>query len=144
MTGAGFCVQVDSFQHVTGYGNAGGNDRAELFDSAGDDNFVATTAYGALYGEGFYNRAYSFEMVDARSTRGGNDAALLYDSAMNDYLTANEELRTVTLISAEANIRYWVSDFDTVEARSANAGDKKSKETAMVDFLLATGQWEEE
>ena len=143
MTGADFTVQVDSFRYVTGYGNAGGNDRAELFDSGGNDTFVATPAYGELFGEGFYNRAYSFESVDARSTGGGTDTALLYDSALNDYLTADEDQQTVTLLNAEADFRYWVSNFDSVEARSTNEGDKKSK-SASVDFLLATGMWEEE
>ena len=63
---------------------------------------------------------------------------------MDDYLTADEDERTVTLLNAEADFRYWVSNFDFTEARSTNEGDKKSKESTMVDFLLATGQWEEE
>ena len=144
LTGNGYSSQANKFQKIVGYGTAGGNDTAELYDSDGDDAFIANPNYGEIYGEGFHSYAYSFESINTRSINGGNDTALLYDSAMNDYLSADNEEHTVTLLSAEADIRYWVKDFHAVEARSTNEGDKKSSETSMADFLLATGMWEEE
>ena len=59
------------------------NDSATLNDSAGNDNFVGTYVYAAMYGDGFYNRVRLFEDVLAEATD-GLDVAKFFDSPGHD------------------------------------------------------------
>ncbi len=64
--------------------SGGGNDTAELHDSAGKDLFVATPVYASLSGDGYDVRTHDFAAVDAHCTNGGHDVAKLFDSLGND------------------------------------------------------------
>ena len=83
LTGQDYGVSVTQTARIVVVGQ-GGDDVAYLYDSAGDDRFIATPRYGKLYGDGFSNRAVSFRYVYAYATGGGADIAKLYDSAGDD------------------------------------------------------------
>lgn len=55
-----------------GYATAGGNDTADLYDSAGDDIFYGRSSYAYLFSAGGYRYASNFENVTAHATV-GND-----------------------------------------------------------------------
>ncbi|HQX52572.1 MAG TPA: hypothetical protein PLR25_21810, partial [Planctomycetaceae bacterium] len=57
VTGPNYAVHADSVETVRVYGGGGTNDRAYLYDSAGNDAFVATPTSSYLTGTGFYNSA---------------------------------------------------------------------------------------
>ena len=61
---------------------------AKLYDSAGNDTFIATPHSAKLYGSGFYNRAVSFRYVHAYAAAGDADVARLYDSPGDDTFVA--------------------------------------------------------
>ena len=68
---------------------AGGVDVAKLYDSPGDDLFVATPVHAAVSGDGFSVVAESFEAVHAYATAGGLDVAKLFDSPGDDTFFAD-------------------------------------------------------
>ena len=91
VTGSNYAVHADSVETVRVYGGGGTNDRVYLYDSAGNDSFVATPTSSYLTGTGFYNSASGFRSVYAYATAGnagGGDRAFLYDSAGNDSFVA--------------------------------------------------------
>ncbi|HQZ66160.1 MAG TPA: Calx-beta domain-containing protein, partial [Planctomycetaceae bacterium] len=63
VTGPNYAVHADSVETVRVYGGGGTNDRAHLYDSAGNDSFVATPTSSYLTGTGFYNSASGFRSV---------------------------------------------------------------------------------
>ncbi|MBN2473391.1 MAG: tandem-95 repeat protein [Pirellulales bacterium] len=91
---ATFYNRARFFEGVHAYATAGGIDVARFYDSTGNDEFVATPVYAALYNpafqgryhQGFYNRAKYFEGAHAYSTAGERDTdiARLYDSVGDD------------------------------------------------------------
>ncbi len=89
LSGQRFDNRVEQFDGVHAYATAGGLDVAKLFDSPGDDTFVAGPIDGALFGEGFYNRAKHFEGVHAYATGGGLDGARLDGSTGDDRFYAD-------------------------------------------------------
>ena len=104
-----------------------------LFDSAGNDTFVATPSYAKLYGDGFYNYASDFDRVYAYAREGGNDRAFLYDSAGND-----------TFVAASSYAKFYgggfynyATGFDLVRAY-ATRGGSDAKYVSAVDYVLAT------
>ncbi|OHB66297.1 MAG: hypothetical protein A2V70_12500 [Planctomycetes bacterium RBG_13_63_9] len=84
------------FEQVRAEATAGGVDAASLYDSPGDDEFLATptaavlsnTTYQGAYGSGFRNEVVYFEDVCARATAGGSDEATFYDSSGDDQFVA--------------------------------------------------------
>ena len=85
LTGNNYAVSIANTETIIVLGE-GGNDHAELYDSSGDDQFVAGfddgVSYADLYGSGFYNRAEDFESVYAYATASetDTDTAKFYDS----------------------------------------------------------------
>ena len=89
MIGANYSNYATGFDQAFGYataGNAGGvGDIAKMFDSAGNDVFVARPAVSQMSGVGYMNQASGFGHVYGYSTPGpAEDRAYLYDSAGND------------------------------------------------------------
>jgi hypothetical protein len=82
--GDGFFNRAKFFEELHAHANAGGFDVTKLYDSPGDDQFVATPTYGGLSGEGFHNWVKFFDAVHAYATAGGYDVAKLYDSPGDD------------------------------------------------------------
>lgn len=92
LSGPGFSNRVNAFNHVQVYAGAGGTDTAQLFDSAGDDVFLAHPTWASLTGPNnqFSYQAHGFGTVTAFSSAAINgDSAQLYDSAGADVLAGN-------------------------------------------------------
>ena len=69
------------FERVYAYATAGGNDRADLYDSTGDDQMTAAPTAAWISGSGYYASARHFETVVGHATAGGHDRAALYAQA---------------------------------------------------------------
>ena len=89
MAGQGYRYALTGFGSVQATAGAGGSDIAHLYDSAGDDTFIATPTQAMLRGTGFNNTASGFDSVTAHGTAGGTDVAVLYDSAGDDTFSAS-------------------------------------------------------
>lgn len=89
--GSGAHYRATGFRTVKAEAKNGGNDMALLFDSAGDDTFIAdaTTAElkGTLASGSFSFKTSGFETVKALSQNGGRDQAILTGSAGADTAT---------------------------------------------------------
>jgi len=72
--GTNFLNYAAGFDTVYAYANAGGNDSANLYDSAGNDRLIARNNLAQiLYGDGSSISLYDFNWVAARATAGGSD-----------------------------------------------------------------------
>ena len=88
-----FQLAAKFFEAVHAYGNSGGSEVANLYDSAGDDTLVGWPSWSKLSGDGFLNRVKFFEEVYAQADAGGEDVANLYDSSGDDLLEAQEKFQ---------------------------------------------------
>ena len=70
---------------------AGANNTAFLYDSAGNDVFVANAAYSYLYGGGFWNQANGFSTVVGYSTGGADQAIRAGDPRSGAFHTTTAE-----------------------------------------------------
>ena len=81
----GFLVTVNNVVEITAHGG-GGYDSAFMYDSPGDDEFIARKGYGKMSGEGFVLETFDF-MVNygyATTRDGGNDVAYMEDAPGRD------------------------------------------------------------
>ena len=136
--GYSFYNRVKEFDYVHAYGTAGGEDRAYLHGSTGNDHLEAWPYQAKLSGSGFYNRARSFRYVSADGGA-GYDRAVLHDSVLEaDYLEAEDnwaQLHSDLCLLLAMN-------FAEVEANSSNEGDSESVDENDIDFLLEMkGLW---
>ena len=132
-----FFCEASAFRYVYAFSYNGGTDRAYLYDSAGDDVYVAHPSSALLYGDGFFNQAYGFDRVNAYSTAGGNDTAYFYDSAGDETLIATSS----DALMYGSGFYNLARGFDHVNAL-ATAGGTDSKRVGSVDFVLETqGTW---
>ena len=101
--GGGRSIQIDDFDYVHGYAKYGGNDRADLYDSPGDDRLKAygdrKTPIGILRNNdvadpdnNFYLRAKYFDEIVAHAGAGGDDEAFFYDSYLDDVFTGSPQM----------------------------------------------------
>ncbi len=72
--------------------------------------------------------------------QGNVDTANLTDSTRDDYLEAADTWAKLSISDIPYSV--LVDGFNSVTAKSSNKGDKKHVE-ANVDFLIATGYWED-
>ncbi|MAT71691.1 MAG: hypothetical protein CMJ58_19465 [Planctomycetaceae bacterium] len=121
LTGANYAVSAVGFGTATVHGG-GGNDRAYLFDTAGDDEFVGTSDIRRMEGAGYQNTVQAFDRVDAYATAGGNDQAYLYDTAGNDQFFGKSEFSWMQ----GAGYLNFVKSFDRVEAYSTAGGSDRA------------------
>ncbi|MBN1911069.1 MAG: VCBS repeat-containing protein [Pirellulales bacterium] len=150
--GDGFDIKVNFFSNVTAYSNYGGFDTATLSGSVGFDTYVGNENSGSLFREaapgspGYYYEAFGFQKVIAEATPGEQDIAYLYDiEAMVDLLEADKPAGGhgwVRLSNTLRNVEHYLTDFATVRAHGSTSGDIKDV-TDAVDFLIATGTWQD-
>ncbi|MFN0197507.1 MAG: Calx-beta domain-containing protein, partial [Planctomycetaceae bacterium] len=99
--------------------SGGGQDRAYLYDSIGDDEFLASPASAELNGSGFSNRVVGYRRVYAYSYAGGRDVAHLDDSNGNDSFVGEAARSWIT-----GNGYYnSASRFEQVDAYSSSGSD---------------------
>ncbi|HUT92052.1 MAG TPA: Calx-beta domain-containing protein [Thermoguttaceae bacterium] len=100
VVGTTYGVHAESVEQILVRAGQSTGDEAYLYDAdATKDTFVATPAYGRIYGDGFDNRVEGFRQVTAASAGAGllgtlaldADVAELRDSAGADLLEATPE-----------------------------------------------------
>jgi 6-phosphogluconolactonase (cycloisomerase 2 family) len=120
MTGAAYELRVINVESIKV--NAGtGTDRANLYDSPGNDNFYGRKTYSYLTGTGFNNRASGFDRVYGFATAGGTaDRAFLYDSSGNDQFVGRP---TFSYLKG-AGFHNQVAKFEQVTGLASQGNDK--------------------
>ncbi|MCE9557096.1 MAG: hypothetical protein K8T91_27430 [Planctomycetes bacterium] len=119
VTGSLYTLHADGFETQYVYSGDGADDRASLYDSAGNDTFAARPTYAYMSGNNFYNYVGDFDRVSAYATAGGAaDQAYLYDSIGNDTFAARP---TYAYLSGTGFYNYAES-FDKVYAYATAGG----------------------
>jgi YD repeat-containing protein len=72
---ARFYNRAKFFEQVHANTDAGGNDRAYVYDASGNEVFQASASGASLRGDHAATWLYGFEYVRASATRGGTDKA---------------------------------------------------------------------
>jgi len=118
MLGSGFEVNVTNTETIRAYGG-GGDDRADFYDSVGDDRFIGRSTYAQMSGDGFFNYASGFDRVYAYATAGGaDDRADFYDSVGDDRFVGKS---TYAQMSGDGFFNY-ASGFGRVYAYATAGG----------------------
>ncbi len=120
LSGNGFTFRAENYQYTHGYAKAGGNDSAELYDTARNDRFKASPTYARMFKGAFQRRVKFFETVVAYAT-GGFDDARLFDSMDTDQFIGTPTESRIHSNTAGYDIR--VMAFDRVIARSSGGAD---------------------
>ncbi len=124
-------VKAQGFDAVHAYATAtsGGEDVALLYDTTGNDTFVARLYNdgssnlddGALTGTGYYNRAKAFEQVIAYAT-GGTDTAQLWGNDATASITDGWSGGDNWVEWQNTTRNFVANDFDYVQASKAGVG----------------------
>ncbi len=124
-------VKAQGFDAVHAYATAtsGGEDVALLYDTTGNDTFVARLYNdgssnlddGALTGTGYYNRAKAFEQVIAYAT-GGTDTAQLWGNDATASITDGWSGGDNWVEWQNTTRSFVANDFDYVQASKAGVG----------------------
>jgi subtilisin family serine protease len=102
---------------TTTLNSGGGGDLVRLYDSVGDDTFVANPTSAILTGGGYTNVANGFARAEGIASR-GNDQATLFDSAGNDTFIATSSYGAL-VGSGYFNAAFG---FDRTRAESSSGG----------------------
>ncbi|MEX0726234.1 MAG: right-handed parallel beta-helix repeat-containing protein, partial [Planctomycetaceae bacterium] len=121
LVGTGITLVGDSFEAID-VASGGGQDRANLWDSVGDDEYVATPTSASLQGPGFINRVDGYRRAYAYSYAGGFDTVEFNDSAGNDNFVG-EEARSWLTNAGVATYYNSASRFDRVSAYASTGYD---------------------
>ncbi len=116
----------------------GGNDRATLFDSQGDDQLESTAKQVTLRGIGYSFVTVDVNQVYAHGTAGGKDVAYLYDTAQDDHLAVRHQF---TSLRSEQQFRLAYG-FEKVFAFAGQGGhdDAALYDSPGDDRMSASGQ----
>lgn len=100
-----FTVNVSGFEELHAYARYGGNDKATLYDSEGDDKFKAEPeeSYAKMYGGAMYNRVKFFDVVEVYST-GGDDLARVFDTMGDDTFEGQKDASSLSGEGYEINM----------------------------------------
>ncbi len=100
--------------------SGGGSDRAVVFDSVGNDQYVGREDTSILYGTGFRHEMHNYSEVYVHSVNGGYDQAELYDGLLDDHFVGRADS---SVMYADDYSFYNVAyNFDQVEAHATNGG----------------------
>ena len=137
-------VKAQGFDAVHAYATAtsGGEDVALLYDTTGNDTFVARLYNdgssnlddGALTGTGYYNRAKAFEQVIAYAT-GGTDTAQLWGNDATASITDGWSGGDNWVEWQNTTRSFVANDFDYVQASKAGVGTMALNAIANVSAL---------
>jgi|GEM_PF-6466297 len=111
-------------------------DEAYMYDSSGDDAFVATPTSAKLSSDDFSHELSSFGTVWVRACNGGNDIAQLYDSSGDDTFYSRADFASLK----GDGFLLRASCFETVEAYGENGGSDSASmyDSANDDTFVAT------
>ncbi len=120
LTSDSYSVSADDFETVDIDSHGGINERAYLYDSAGNDVFVGQTTWARISGSGFFHEVSNFDRVYAYAREGGDDHVNLYDGASNDRFYG---LAAYSLLRGE-NLEFYnyAFGFDEVHAFATSGG----------------------
>lgn len=94
-----------------------------MFDSSGNDTFIASPTEARLYGTGFDNRVTGFDYVNANSAYGGHDVSVLHDSDGNDTFIAKPDVSYLSGTASGSGSFFNVArGFNNVQAFSTAGG----------------------
>lgn len=149
LVGTGYSVNTNSVEYALVNGG-GGNDIANLYDSAGDDVYGSWLKQAYIYGTGYKNEVRGFSSTLTLATLGGNDQATFYDTAGDDTYVAwfNQAYMYGT------GYRNEVRGFDRTLAQATSGGDDQATfyDTAGNDtygawlnqaYMYGNGYWNE-
>lgn len=134
--GAGFSGSFSGFADVTARGGTG--DVALIFDTPGDDVFVAQPGEARMTGPGYSVAAYQFEYAHGIANSGGTDVAHLYDSAGDDVFVGRPEWSTLSGDGFFLRAKY----FDYVHGYANSGGNDTARlyDSAGVDDVVVRQQ----
>lgn len=126
MIGPGLYHRVKFFEVVRAFAS-GGNDRAVLFGSPGEDRLEAGLGRTQFSGPGFDVTLRDFAFISADASSGGFDLAFLYDSPLKDEFHGKAG-KSEIFDQATAGARYRITarSFDQVFARAGEGWDTPS------------------
>ncbi|MCY2987208.1 MAG: hypothetical protein NTY19_04980 [Planctomycetota bacterium] len=138
VTGLGYTVNLESAETVNLLAYSGG--KAFLFDSTGDDTFLARPTGANLQGTNFNNSLTGFTQVYSYSLQGGNDTARLYDSAGDDVFLADGKANGSRLQGA--TLDFYAEGFKQTYAYATGGGADTAKlyDSGGADLFLADGK----
>ena len=140
---SGYSNEANNFDGTYAYATLG-IDKAVLYDSLGDDMYVAWWNRTVLYGSGFWNDARGFDRTTAYSSQ-GNDQAVFYDSAGDDVYGGWSNNRALMYGSGYFNdsygfnstVAYTTTGYDRAYLYSSN-GDDRVEALAWGAFMSGT------
>ncbi len=134
----GFLVTVNEVTTITAFAG-GGLDEAYMYDSSGDDEFLARQGYGKLSGEGFVLETFDFMRNYGYSINGGTDEASLKVTSGSS--SRSERVKVypgfVKLMGSDCYNRAKLFETTTVEM-SGGEDSGVVNATSGVDVLWAT------
>ncbi len=131
-----FLIVARAFSEVEAVAQNGGSDSAKLYDSSGDDLYLASNGSSYLTGNGFANSVSGFGRTIARAST-GRDVAHFLDATTLDALSGR---------GSEIGLRGPTRDqlaigFDEVLAQTVS-GESAKLDTANIDLALSSnGEW---
>jgi autotransporter-associated beta strand protein len=136
LQGTSFDFYGEGFKQTYAYASLGDDD-TQLYDSAGDDQFLFNESGGRFQGAGFDAYAENFDRYFAYASRGGYDRSYLSDTAGDDMLVGRTNLHDLTTPSVSVH----GESFDYVKAISSRGGTD-TLDIASVDYLFVSeGPW---
>ncbi len=148
MSGPDYRVTAHGFTQVIASAKSGGNNAAQLLDTAGNDEVRFRVHKTQIYDSDTEGQLYrltvrAFDSVHASSSMGGYDKAKLHDGSQDDVFEAAES--TARLKTRKGNGVEVLSEaigFDFVKVCSSEGNDQ-ANEGDLIDFeLLYDGNWD--
>jgi hypothetical protein len=149
LSGPGLWEQASGFAVVIASAGPGGNQKATLYGSAGNDTLTGTPSTVSLSGSGYWEQASGYAVVFAVGS-GGTDSATLYDSPGDDTFSATPGS------SYLSGSGYWnqVYGFGVVIASDSGQGNDRAylygsagndtfAGTPSSSYLSGSGYWEQ-
>ena len=131
MAGSGYRHSAAGFESVSAMSIAGGRDKANFFDSAGNDLLSSNSTGTTLSGQGFDNSASGFRTVKVTAEGGG------FNSAIFEALSAEDQIqgRSNWAAATRAGRVVTAIDFDAVQY-STEPGEAPRADISAVDYLF--------
>ncbi len=132
--GTGFIAEGMAVENVIVYSGGGDSDIASLYDTSGDDTFVAWSDRASMAGAGYSLEVVGFARVDAFASL-GSDRAFLYDSAGDDLFRGYSD----RAIMSGTGFMNRALGFDEVEATASTGRDLAQLYDSAGDDMFVAG-----
>lgn len=119
VTGTWFSSLVYGMENINFVGG-GNEDLVRFYDTAGDNQFVASPFEATFAGEGFKHHVDGIHRIYAFATSGGSDTAELSGSTRRDNFVATPDHAKLY----DGDYYLWAEGFDKVSAKANDASDR--------------------